>query len=61
MMTQDAQAPNPRRILFIQAANELDSSDTERVSIVGVAGGRGQSLVAIKGRLDTIGGRELGR
>ena len=61
MMTQEAQARILGIFPFTQVAKELDRTDPERAFIVDVAGGRGQSLVAIKGELDTIGGSELGK
>ncbi|TVY83975.1 O-methyltransferase hmp5 [Lachnellula suecica] len=61
MMTQEAQ----NRILglfpFTNFAENIDKNGPLRPFIVDVAGGRGQSLVAIKGELDGVDTQNLGR
>jgi hypothetical protein len=61
MMTQEAQQRIVSIYPFESLPKDLDMSDPNRAFIVDVAGGRGQSLVAIKGEIEADGEVELGR
>jgi len=61
MMTQEAQIRILGIFPFATAVKEIDKSDPTRVFIVDVAGGRGQSLVAIKGEVDETREVDTGR
>lgn len=60
-MTQEAQQRIVSIYPFAALPQDLDRSDPERPFIVDVAGGRGQSLVAIRDEIEANGKVELGR
>jgi hypothetical protein len=61
MMTQEAQLRILGIFPFTSRVKDIDRRDHSRAFIVDVAGGRGQSLIAIKGEIEGSGEEELGR
>ena len=60
-MTQEAQQRIVSIYPFAALPQDIDRGDPERPFIVDVAGGRGQSLVAIRGEIEAYGKVKLGR